>query len=229
MECCRECGGPLVCTEAEYVCACCGLVSNMPILLPGIQETLHSYVEPENSCALVEYMVYSLGFEENKVTEVTALYNEYVKHLDKKNIHKKMETVCALLIFTTAIHHFDTYCNHFDLDTGVISKLLIRIRNMFKTPDKHETVSSLITTLCQKFKVSLSKIPSFGQEVCNSLQTGENFIAACAMNVYGKVSIKQLAEELNVSKQGIYRTIREFHKLPKLRNIPLIPSLPRLA
>ena len=212
METCRECSGALICTETEYVCCVCGLVSQMPILLPGIEEVFSEIKDPV--CSVVEYMVYSLGFEEAKVDEVNIVYAEYCRQLHKKKVFNKMEIICAVILSTTKDSFFDEYCNHFELNSTEVGKHLSKLRGSVNKCSRTQAIFDIVVEYCEEFNVQLCEIPEITVAMCD-LPFGEKFIAGALICHYGKVLPKNMIRK-TMSSTSLYKCLAALRALPTL-------------
>ena len=211
MEHCKECAGALVLTESDYVCTRCGLVCRFPVLLPGFDTPPEGC---EETCTVIEAMVYSLGFEEGKLEEVNLVYKTYKDSLDLTRVHNQCEVVCAILVFVTKQSNFLLYCNHFGLLEKKVSAHLQNVRKLYPEPSREEAIFGIVCSLCDTFNLPLGMFPAISAELCD-LPHSETVVAGALVCKFaaGKVKQKCVSRELTVSSTALSTCMKRINTL----------------
>jgi predicted DNA-binding transcriptional regulator len=180
-------------------------------MLPGVHELVSEMQDP--TCSVLEFMVYSLGFEEAKVREVSCVYETYKhQHLRKSKVHKKMDVICAILVFTTKDIHFNEYCNNFDLKVRDVSIHLEKLRGNLCKKSRNDAIFEIMVSLCGIFAVQLSEIPELTTDMCN-LQHSEKVVAGALLHKFANISIKNLCREMVISTTSVRECVKKISEL----------------
>lgn len=220
MEHCRECAGALVLTESDYVCTQCGLVCKIPVFLP-CYDTDYTVPRCEESCTVIEAMVYSLGFEEGKVEEVNLVYKTYKDSVDLTRVHNQCEVVCAILVFVTKQSNFLLYCNHFGLLAKKVSAHLQKVRKLYPESSRQEAIFEIVRSLCATFNLPLDTFPAISAELCD-LPHSETVVAGALVCKFaaGKVKQKCVSRELTVSTTALSTCMKRLNSLNAPNIVP---------